>query len=418
MNIKRRLISIDIRLFTNLKTMKMTREKYYLLMFLILFVVGYGCQRTSQGDVSSSLKPTSKASAERILLKDWQPESIYKVPITKINKAKYPVIDMHAHHYTLTSKEVAERVKVMDEVGVDKSVVYTNATGSRFDSIYSLYSKYPDRFMVYCGFDFSDYPKEGWAARTVKELQRCVSVGARGVGEIHDKGNGLVKGLHPDDPGLDPVFQACADMKLPINLHIIDPIWMYMPMDSTNDGLMRAWTWKIQDTSKMIGYFGLINVLENTLKRHPNNKFVIAHLGNLTFDLVRLGELFEKYPNFDADIAARFSEFSTIPRTAANFFEKYQDRLVYGTDYGWEVWVSDKNNVKSERRPGFSPYGQKEPTLAEMFRMTFRVLETEDEHFYMTNLLGYKWPLYGLGLSDKVLEKIYRINAEKIISNQ
>ena len=287
----------------------------------------------------------------------------------------------------MTPAEVDERVRVMDETGIAKSVVFTNATGKKFDSIHALYAMYPDRFLVYCGFDFSDYPKEGWADKAVKELQRCVRIGAAGIGEIHDKGKGPVEGLHPDDPSMDPLFDACVEMKLPINLHIIDPIWMYLPMDSTNDGLMRAWTWKIQDTSQMVGYYGLINILDNTLRRHPNNNFVIAHLGNLTSDLARLGELFDKYPNFHADISARFAEFSTIPRHTARFFEKYQDRLVYGTDYGWEIWISDKSTARGTRKPGYNSYGQKEPDLAEMFRMTFRVLETQDDHFYMTNLL-------------------------------
>lgn len=363
----------------------------------------------------NSNKAVPNEGPEQLLLKDWQPESVYRVPVTKIEKAKYPVIDLHAHDYSLTREEVAKRVQIMDEVGVDKSVVFTNATGEKFDSIYALYSGYPDRFLVYCGFDFSDYPREGWTEKAIKELRRCVAVGAAGIGEIHDKGSGLVEGLHPDDPAMDPLFDACAKLQLPINLHIIDPIWMYLPMDSTNDGLMRAWTWKIEDTSKIVGYYGLIKILDNTLKRHPNNKFVIAHLGNLTFDLSRLGELFDKYSNFHADISARFSEFSTIPRHTARFFEKYQDRIVYGTDYGWEIWVSDKNTPRGTRKPGFNSYGQKEPDLAEMFKMTFRVLETDDDHFYMTNLLEYKWPLYGLGLSDQALKKIYNTNAAEII---
>lgn len=101
-------------------------------------------------------------------------------------------------------------------------------------------------------------------------------------------------------------------------------------------------------------------------------------------------------------MSARFAEFSAVPRSAAIFFEKYQDQIVYGTDYGWETW--DKN----------TDYGNNTTTL-EMFRMTFRVLETRDDHFYMTDLVGYKWPMYGLGLSDEALQKIYRGNALKII---
>jgi len=349
----------------------------------------------------SDNKIAPKDSPENMLLKDWMPKSIYKILVTNIQKAKFPVIDMHAHDYTKSAEDVAKRVKIMDEVGLERSVVFTNATGAKFDSIYALYSKFPDRFMVYCGFDFSGYKEKGWSEKAVNELRRCVKEGATGVGELHDKGGGLVEGLHPDDPRMDPLFEACAEMKLPINLHVADPMWMYEPMDSTNDGLMRSWTWRIKNKDKVIGHQGLMEILANTLKRHLNNTFIIAHLANCTYNLSILGKLFDEYPNFYADISARFSEFSTIPRYTAKFFEKYQDRIVYGTDYGWEVW--DKH----------TDYGNN-TSLDSMFRMTFRVLETRDEHFYFTDLVGYKWPMYGLGLSDTVLKKIYHDNAMKI----
>lgn len=356
-----------------------------------------GCQNNRDSDAPHSKADT--ISPENLLLKEWMPKSIYKVSITNIEKAKFPVIDMHAHDYTTTAEDIAERVEIMDEVGIQKSVIFTNSIGAKFDSLYSMYSKYPDRFDVYCGFDLSGYQEKGWSDKAVKELRRCVKKGAVGVGELHDKGGGLVQGLHPDDSLMDALFEACSELNIPVNLHVSDPKWMYETMDSTNDGLMRSWTWRVKNPE--FDHMKLMSTFANTLKRHPNTKFVAAHLANCTFDLTILGRLLDEFPNLYADISARFSEFSTIPRNTAAFFEKYQDRIVYGTDYGWEVW--DKNG----------DYGNN-TTLDSMFRMTFRVLETHDEHFYSTDLLGYKWPLYGLGLNDSVLEKIYRGNAIKI----
>lgn len=366
-------------------------NRIVLIAFISISIMG--CSNSNSETVAQ------KDDAENMLLKDWKPKSVYKVPVTDIRKAKFPVIDMHAHDYTTTEADVAKRLKVMDEVGLERSVIFTNATGAKFDSIYALYSKYPDRFDVYCGFDLTGYEENGWSERAVNELRRCVKKGAVGVGELHDKGGGLVKGLHPDDPRMDPLFEACAELKIPVNLHVSDPIWMYEPMDSSNDGLMRSWTWRIKD--KGVDHNGLMAILANTVKRHPNTIFVASHLANCSFDLPILGKMFDDNKNMYADISARFSEFSTVPRYTAAFFEKYQDRLVYGTDYGWEVW--DKH----------SDYGNN-TSLDSMFRMTFRVLETLDEHFYLTDLVGYKWPMYGLGLNDAVLKKIYHDNASRI----
>jgi predicted TIM-barrel fold metal-dependent hydrolase len=379
------------------------RKYVMIVQYVAAMILLYGCSPSNPSQVQEVAH--SGKSPETMLLKDWQPESIYKIPETNIQKAKYPVIDMHDHDEAKTPEEVAKLVKIMDETGIEKSVIFTNATGSKFDSIYALYSKYPDRFMVYCGFDFSDFPNDGWSDKAIEELRRCVKVGAAGIGELHDKGAGLVPGMHPDDPRMDPLFNACAEMHLPINLHIADPMWMYLPMDSTNDGLMRSWTWRIKDADRVVDHAGLMKILANTLKRHPNNKFVIAHLANCAYDFSILANLFDTYPGFYADISARFSEFSTIPRVANRFFEKYQNRLVYGTDYIWETWDATGD------------YGN-HTTTQQMFRMTFRVLETQDDHFYLTDLVGYKWPMYGIGLTDGALEKIYRTNALKIIGNR
>jgi hypothetical protein len=119
-------------------------------------------------------------SPEAILLKDYRPKSIYKIPITKIDKARYPIIDMHSHAYAKTAQQIDEWVKNMDEVGVQKTVILATATGPEFDELYRKYSKYPDRFEVWCGFDLSGHDKPGFGPGAIKELERCRQLGARG----------------------------------------------------------------------------------------------------------------------------------------------------------------------------------------------------------------------------------------------
>ncbi len=362
----------------------------------------------SKGSKKIQEKSGGKELPDQLLLKDWYPKSIYKIPITNIKKAKFPVTDMHAHNYTHTDSEIKKRSRILDIANVTNSVVFVTTTGKKFDSDYAKYSKYK-KFHVFCGIDLTGYLEPGWSKKAVKELNRCVEVGAVGVGELVDKGAGIksgasiARGLHPDDPKMDPIWEECGKLGIPINLHMADPIWMYEPMDNTNDGLMRSWTWRVPRENRAVTHDGLVKIAANTLKRHPNTTFVLAHLVNCVNDLSMLGRMFDEYPNFYVDIGARFSELSTIPRYAAEFLTKYQDRIVYGTDYGWEVWKPK------------DPYGALEPSLLEMYRMTFRVLETQDEHFYMTKLLGYKWPMYGFGLNDSALKKIYHGNADKIL---
>jgi predicted TIM-barrel fold metal-dependent hydrolase len=223
--------------------------------------------------------------------------------VTRIKKALFPVIDMHAHDYAKTAEEVEQWIKNMDECGIEKSIILTQASGPAFDSIYNLYAPYPDRFEVWCGFDYTDYDKPNYGPEAVRELERCYKLGARGVGEEGDKGLGLsfnepVKawGLHFDDPKMKPLFDKCAELGLPVNIHVADPIWMYQKMDSTNDGLMNAQDWRI-DLNKpgILGFDELIQTLENAVKKYPNTVFIACHFANLN-DMDKLG-LFDKYPN-------------------------------------------------------------------------------------------------------------------------
>jgi predicted TIM-barrel fold metal-dependent hydrolase len=333
-------------------------------------------------------------SPETILLKDYRPKSLYKIPVTKIDKAKYPIIDMHSHPYAKTAGQIEEWVKNMDEVGVEKTVILTMATGTEFDDVYRKYSKHPDRFEMWCGLDLSGYNKPGFGPAAVKELERCRQVGARGVGEIHDKGDGLVSGkskapgMHPDDTRMDELWDTCGELGMPISLHVADPIWMYQKMDKANDGLMNAYHWRLDNKPNIVNLSGMIDILDRTLARHRRTTFIACHFANLDYDLARLGEMFERNSNLYADISARYAETAPIPRFASKFYEKYAERLVYGTDMGFDT---------------------------PMYRVTFRILESLDEHFYEIEQFDYHWSLNGFGLSGETLKQVYHANAAKLL---
>jgi predicted TIM-barrel fold metal-dependent hydrolase len=352
---------------------------------------------TAVDDPKSATASSAKkaASPETILLKDYRPKSIYKIPVTDIAKAKFPIIDMHSHPYAKTAQEIDQWVATMDEVGVQKTIILTMATGAEFDQISKKYAKHPERFELWCGFDFAGYDKPGFGVAAVKELERCKQAGARGVGEIHDKGKGLrsgksnAPGMHPDDPRMGVLWEKCGDLGMPISLHVADPIWMYQKMDKYNDGLMNAYEWRLDNQPGIVGLSGMVDIFERTLSRHRNTTFVACHFMNLDYDLARLGEVLERNPNLYADISARYAETGPIPRFAAQFYTKHAGRLVYGTDMGF-----DKT----------------------MYKVTFRILESLDEHFYENEQFVYHWALNGFGLNDTILQQVYHDNAAKLLA--
>ena len=352
--------------------------------------------------------------------------------MTEINKAKYPVIDAHNHGHGPLS--VADMVKMMDQVGVEKSVIFTGAwDAERFTEVSRQYSVYPNRFDMWCMFNMDDFGKPDFEKAALKSLEECHRAGARGVGEIHDKGSGFTwqyssrrtvrsgrprrtyaplnggptytrnpmppdpnapTGPHPDDPRLDSLWNRAGQLGMPISIHVSDPIWSYQKMDHTNDGLMNGWSWRIVLEPGMYDHNQLVNSLDKTAQRHPKTIFIACHLSNLDYDLTRLGQMFDRSPNLYADISARFAETATIPRFTGRFLTKYSDRVVYGSDVTYSV-----------------PF----------FKTSFRILETEDEHFYERGKVetanfnfNYHWTLNGFGLPDDVLKKIYHDNAVNI----
>ena len=339
----------------------------------------------------------SKKDSNEILLKEYRPKSIYKTEKVKVERTSFPIIDMHSHPYAKSETELDNWVKTMDQVGVEKTIILSYQTGSAFDSLVNVYGKYEDRFDLWCGFDYTGFEEDGWVERAIKELERCKSMGAKGVGELGDKGLGLLYskptpgfGLHIDDPLMQPLLARCGELNMPINIHVAEPYWMYLPADSTNDGMMNARRWKINLSQKgMLDHEALINTLERAVENNPNTIFIACHFANCSYDLSILGNLMDQYPNLYADISARYAETATIPRYMKAFYKQYQDKLLYGTDMGM---------------------------TRNMYDITFRILESEDEHFYEIDQFNYHWPLYGFGLDTSVLKKVYHTNALKVLS--
>jgi hypothetical protein len=348
---------------------------------------------------------------DQLLLKDYRPKSIYKIPVSDIKKAKYPVLDVHHHARAKTPQDVEAMVKIMDEANVETTIAFCGI-GAALDQSYKLYSKYPKRFQVWCGLNMAGVDQPGFGPAAVKELERCHQTGAVGVGEITDKGMGIggiisgaanwqgtrppggggtgpqqlpaLQGLHPDDPRMDPIWQKCADLGMPIELHMSDPYWGYLPQDKFNDGLMNEFSWRMDNKTGLMGHNDLVLSLDRAAGRHPKTVFIACHLANLDYDLTRLGQMFDRHPNLYADISARFAETAAIPRATARFLGKYGHRVCYGTDM---------------------PYSQR------MLSLTYRILESQDEHFYDQDLyfnFDYHWPMHAFGLPDDVLKKMYR----------
>jgi hypothetical protein len=153
----------------------------------------------SPGTVKWGHVELTEGPMNSVLLKDYAPASSLVVPEHQVPRASIPVIDVHTHVYAETPEEIRQWVDTMDRVGIRTTVVLTRATGKEFDQLASLYLEpWPERFQLYCGLLTENIADPGYPQKAAEELERCYSMGARGVGELVDKGWGF--GSNEDNP--------------------------------------------------------------------------------------------------------------------------------------------------------------------------------------------------------------------------
>jgi predicted TIM-barrel fold metal-dependent hydrolase len=339
--------------------------------------------------------PAAPGPMDSMLLKDYAPKTSVVAPETNVPKARYPAIDVHAHVNARSPAEVAAWVKTMDEVGIELTVVLTGATGAQFDQLVELYLKpYPTRFQLWCGVTSADFDKPDYPERAADELTRCYKKGARGIGELTDKGWGCGrdtgaprdKRLHPDDPRLDLFWNKAAELKMPVNIHVADHPSSWKPLDVFQERTPDYQNFN-QFGKDVPSYQELIDIRDRLLARHPKTTFVACHLGNQGNDLATLSKELDQFPNLYLDIAARDYEVGRTPRAAVKFLTRYRNRVMFGTDMGRET---------------------------RMYQAWWRLFETADE-----NMPGRVWwRYYGLELSPQALQALYRGVARKVLNSE
>jgi uncharacterized protein len=331
---------------------------------------------------------------DEILLKDYEPDSSLVVPETEVPKARFRVIDAHTHNWMsriITPEDVDDWVKTMDDVGVEYTIVFTDDYGEKFAKQIQLFAHHKDRFQLWCSLDTTNIDAPDYPQRVAAEVERCHQLGARGIGEITDKGSGIQRGtlprekrLHFDDPRLDLAWQACARLNMPVNMHIADHPSAWQPLGPNQERTPMFQGFNLHGKD-VLSYEELLASRDRMLEKHPNTKFIACHFSNQGNDLAALGKVLDRYPNLYLDLSARDYEIGRQPRTAAKFLAKYKDRVLFGTDM--------------ERAPS-------------MYRGWWRLLETADE--YIPGRIW--WRYYGLELPDEVLRAIYRETALKVLN--
>jgi predicted TIM-barrel fold metal-dependent hydrolase len=338
-------------------------------------------------------------SANAQLMMDFEtydPVNTLVVPKHPLAKSRFPFIDVHNHQGDMGTQDLNVLIRDMDKLNMKVMVNLTGRGGNELvKMITNIKDHHPKRFIVFTNINFNGIGDADWTDKTVKQLEVDVKNGANGLKIFKNLGFSVKdktgKRVAVDDSRLDPIWKKCGELKIPVLIHTADPKPFWDSLDSKNERWLEIATHpgRKRGPNDPEPWEDLIEEQHRMFKKHPQTTFIAAHFGWYPNDLGHLGQLLDQMPNVVVEFGAVIAELGRQPRRAKEFFTKYQDRILFGKD----SWVPEE----------YATY--------------FRVLETEDEYFPYHKKYHAFWAMYGMGLPDSILKKVYYKNALRIIPN-
>ncbi|MEQ9263921.1 MAG: amidohydrolase family protein [Balneolaceae bacterium] len=344
-----------------------------------------------------SMSISAQDTEMKMSFEEYNPTSTLVIPGDFVKKAKYPFIDVHNHQWRMATQDNHAVALTMDTLNM---MVMVNLSGRSGDQLSNMVkaanSQAPNRFIVFANLNFDDIDDPSWTQKTVDQLTRDVENGANGLKIFKNLGLTVLDSdgnrIQTDDPRLDPIWAKCGELGIPVLIHTGEPAIFWAPIDEKNERWLEMKQFPNRhrgDSTRFPSWEVVIQEQWNVFRKHPETNFINAHMGWMANDLDRLGQHLDEFPNVFTEIGAILAELGRQPRFAKDFFIKYQDRIMFGKD----TW-----------RP-------------EEYYVYFRVLESTDEYFDYYRKRHAFWKMYGLGLPDNVLKKLYYKNALEVIPN-
>lgn len=390
-------------------------------------VLGASSGSKAAGALSMAEQEAEQGTSPKIqplAVSDYEPRSMLHAQETEVERAVFPVVDVHTH-ITVSAKgkngvELAaqrtylgqpnELLPVMDRKNIRAMV---NLTGGYDEGLVEVVTKYDKafagRFYSLTEPCYEKLLEPNYPRIQADAIESAHRAGAKGLKILKTLGLYLRENITSgklikiDDPRFDPMWDACGQLNMPVAIHVSDPIAFFTPTDRFNERyeeLNNHPDWSFYDHD-FPSNAELLEARNRVVARHPRTQFIVLHVGNFAENLDNVSENLDRFPNMTVDIAARIGELGRQPRRSRRFFDRYQDRILFGTDA--------------------TPHGDEFPQQVfneKLYEIYYRFLETEDEYFdYAPAKVPPqgRWRIYGLGLPPAILEKVYNQNAARVL---
>ena len=362
----------------------------------VIFGIGTAVVLAVAVSLAAQTRRGATADDRSLTVEEYTPRSTLVVPAHPVPSAKFPVVDVHSHHRPGLSGERWDTiVRQMDELNLQVLVNLSGGGGATLARGMRAIreSPHPDRMVLFANLDFSNGVTPGFGARAAAQLERDVAAGAVGLKLFKSFGltvrDGRRQRVPVDHPELDPIWDMCARLDIPVLIHTGEPSEFSQPVDRYNE----RWLELIVRPGRRLpsdrypSFEAIMAERDRLFARHPETRFIAAHMGWHANDLGRLGAMLDRLPNVVVETGAILYELGRQPLAARAFFTEYADRVLFGKD----TYAADE------------------------FPYYWRTFETRDEYFDYYRRYHAFWKLYGMGLSDDVLRKVYYENALRVV---
>ena len=323
--------------------------------------------------------------------------------------AKVEKIDLHFH---MGATEL-EFLSKANEDGFRFLNIVVDSQGplmlrQRHKTAFILHEARPDRVAMASAFSMEGWDEPDWVAKTLKHLDETFKKGAtavkvwKNIGMVHRNNAGDLVMI--DDPQFDPIFRHLTEQGIVVVGHLGEPKNCWLPLEEMTVNNDRRYfeenpQYHMHRHPELPSYEDQIAARDRMLAKHPKLRFIGAHLGSLEWSVDRLGQFLDRFPNALADTAARMGQLqyqsNRNQEKVRNFLIKYQDRIVYGTDHSTSPDISSDASYTRTRKVWLSHW---------------RYFNTLDSQ----TVPELDSPVKGLGLPKVVVEKLYRLNANRL----
>jgi predicted TIM-barrel fold metal-dependent hydrolase len=276
----------------------------------------------------------------------------------------------------------------------------------------------PRTFHYLTTFSMKGFGSPSWTADNIRHIDEEIAHGAVGVkvwknvGMVaRDAQNHLIM---LDDPRFDGLMNHLEAQRIPLVAHQAEPKNCWLPLDQMTTENDRSYFKEHPEYYMYLhpeqpSYETLIAARDRFVAKHPKLIFIGAHMASLEWSVDRLASFFDTYPNATADLAARLTQVQYQSHAdyqkVRDFFIKYQDRLLYGTDL-------------TENPPDPHARAQNPPSDGKPFSAEADEFWRSDWLYLATNQVQHidaiKADVKGLNLPKSVIDKIYYTNAHRV----